>query len=137
MREAVAGERNKSEVLRIELLKMQIRVDVLTPLEEELRQARTKHDMQSSAYLKLEQNVAVLEAQKNSLEQQHSRLQAELTDAHLVRNKLADKVEATSLLLEREREARMHAERELAVTTATYVKRRSFGSRVYAKRRQP
>lgn len=128
-REETSKERGKSETARMELVKLQHRIDVLAPLEGELRNSRAQCVAHRDACVKLEQTVAVLETKKDSMEQRSSTFEVELSDALAVRNKLTDKVETISSLLDKEREARMQAERELAVMTATYARRRTIGNR--------
>jgi chromosome segregation ATPase len=135
-REETAAERRKTEASQIELTRLQLRLEAMMPIEEELRRFRAQFDAQHGACMKLEQIIAVLEAQKDSLEQQHSGLRGEFAETQAVNKKLIDKVETITSSLDKERETRMLAERELAVASATYAKRRSFGHRASVGKRQ-
>jgi phage protein D len=70
----------------------------------------------------------VLEAQRLALENQVQYLDRKAEDAQHARQQLAGKLESMSALLNRERDARTVAERELAVVSATQAERKAVGN---------
>lgn len=76
-RNETSCERREAELARVELAKVQARLEAMASLESELRQLRADLDVQRQACVRAEQNAAVLAAQKAGLE---ARV-AELKDA--------------------------------------------------------
>ncbi|WP_313035691.1 DNA-binding protein, partial [Massilia alkalitolerans] len=67
-RDEAAVERREAEQARLELGKLQLRLDTCGSLENELRQLRAGFEAQRQACVHAEQNVAVLKAQREILE---------------------------------------------------------------------
>jgi chromosome segregation ATPase len=127
-RNEVAAERLAAEATRVELIKLQMRTEALAPLDSELRDARAECEAQRRASARFEQAAAVLEAQWLALENHVQYLDPKAEDAQHARQQLAEKLEAMSTLLDRERDARAAAERDLAVISATQAERKAAGN---------
>jgi len=122
-RKETAAERSSSENVRIDLVRLQLRVDALAPLEHELNKTRRQCEEHRDACVRLEQANAVLDTQREALERQVHDLRSELVEAHSKSDGLSEKTEKISGMLEQERAARVLAERELAVARAVHGKR--------------
>lgn len=122
-RNETAAERRSSETVRIDLVKLQLRVEALAPLEHELNKTRLQCEGHRDACMRLEQTNAVLDTQREGLERQVHELKAELAEAHSNSAGLSEKTEKISGMLEQERAVRVLAERELAVARAVHGKR--------------
>jgi cell division protein FtsB len=61
-------ERREAELARLELTRLQVRLEAHTKLESELRQLLTDFEAQRQACVHAEQSAAVLKAQKVTLE---------------------------------------------------------------------
>jgi chromosome segregation ATPase len=127
-RNEIAVERRAAEATRVELIKLQMRTEALAPLESELRDSRAECEAQRRASARFEQAAAVLEAQRIALENQVQYLDRKAEDAQHASQQFAEKLETMSTLLDRERDARAIAERELAVVSATQAERKATGS---------
>ncbi|WP_440964032.1 DNA-binding protein [Massilia sp. GER05] len=127
-RNEIAAERRAAEATRVELIKLQMRTEVLAPLESELRDARAECEAQRRTSARFEQAAAVLEAQRLALENHVQFLDRKAEDAQDTRQQLAEKLETMSMLLDREKDARAIAERELAVVSATQAERKVAGN---------
>lgn len=128
-REATRAERLATEATRVELVKLQLRVEVIVPVEAELREAREQCQSQRDACARAEQAAAVLEAQKLALESQVQELKSALTTARATNERFEKRVGDLSGLLDREREARAIAERDLAVAFVTFNGRTRSGKK--------
>lgn len=122
-RKETAAERSAGEAVRIDLVKLQLRVEALAPLERELNKTRLQCEGHRDACVRLEQANAVLDTQREALERQIHDLKSELVEAHSNSAGLSEKNEKISGMVEQEREARVLAERELAVVRAVHGKR--------------
>jgi chromosome segregation ATPase len=127
-RNEIAAERRAAEAARIELMKLQMRTEALAPLENELRDARAQCEVHRSACARFEQAAAVLDAQRLALEKHIQYLDRKAEDALDARQQLAEKLETMSTLLDRERDARALAERELAVVSARQAEQKGPGN---------
>lgn len=123
VRHEAAAERQAAETARTDLAKLQLRLDMLEPLEGELHDVRTQHDAQRNACKSAEQTAAVLEIQKAALEIQVAEIKSELADARDICRQRGEKIEKLSERVEAERERRMEAEQKLAVFEATNAAR--------------
>jgi len=119
-RKEAATERGTSEAVRIDLVKLQLRVEALAPLERELHTARLQCEAHRDACMRLEQANAVLDTQREALDRQVRDLRGELVEARTNIAGLSEKMEKISGVLEQERAARVLAERELAVASAVH-----------------
>lgn len=126
VRQETATERRAAELARIELVKLQARAEQLAPLADELRDTRIQFHTAREEYMQSQQNAAILEVQKKSLENINQTLSNELADAKEAGRALSDRLEKLSAILEQERTARALAERELAVKVAVRTDRRSL-----------
>jgi len=117
-REETTVERRAAETARVELAKLQLRVQALESVEGELRDARAQHDRQRSECARAEQAAAVLEAQKLALGDQVQELKGEVANARAAGARLDKKIEELSDLLHKERVTRTVIEREFAVASA-------------------
>lgn len=122
-REETAAERSSSEAVRIDLVKFQLRIEALEPLDRELHKSRQQCEGHRDSCVRLEQANAVLDTQRESLERQVRDLKCALVEAHTNSAGLGEKTEKISGMLEQERAARVLAERELAVARAVHGKR--------------
>lgn len=127
-RNEITAERRATEATRVGLIKLQMRTESLAPLESELRDARAECEVQRRASARFEQAAAVLEAQRLALENHVQYLDRKAEEAQHARQQLAEKLETMSTLLDRERDARAVAERELAVVSATQADRKTAGN---------
>jgi chromosome segregation ATPase len=122
-RKETAAERSSSENVRIDLVRLQLRVEALTPLERELNRTRLLCEGHRDVCVRLEQANAVLDTQREALESQVHNLKNELLEAHTNSAGLSEKTEKIAGILEQERTVRVLAERELAVAKAMLGKR--------------
>jgi chromosome segregation ATPase len=125
-RDDVSAERASTEAARLATVKLQMRVDALAPLSDELREARHLCERERTARTQAEQNVAVLETRVSALDDQVRHLGVEVEDSRSVIRTLNAKAETMSEALISEREARVVAERDLAVMSAVRSGRHSF-----------
>lgn len=114
-REETKVERHAAEAARVEMAKLQLRLDALGPLDVELRDARAQSEERREECARVLQAAAVLEAQKLALFDQVQELKGDLANARATSAKLDEKIQALSALLDNEREEKAVAERELAV----------------------
>lgn len=135
-REETSAERRAAEEARVELAKMQVRVEALAPLEGEVRDARAQCEAQRGACARAEQAAAVLDAQKLALADQVQSLKGEIANARAATDKLDKDVVELSEVVDRERQARTVAERDLAVATAMLVERPGAAERTRKGRGQ-
>jgi len=117
-REETAVERRAAETARVELAKLQLRLQALESLEVALREARAQYETQRSECARAVQAAAVLEAQKLALGEQVQELKGELANARADGDRLDKKIQALSDLLDKERATRAVIEREFAVASA-------------------
>lgn len=113
-----AVERRAAEAARVEMAKLQLRVEALESLEDELRDVRAQYETQRSECARSAQAAAVLEAQKLALGEQVQELKGELANARAAGDRLDKKVQGLSDLLDKERATRVTIEREFAVASA-------------------
>jgi len=118
VRAQINDERAAAEHVRTALLKAELRLEAAAQFERDLREARAELDAQKSARVEAERFAAVLGAQKKDQEERLSDLKTELA-ASRDAGALSERRQADLLqVLEDERQARVAAERELAVLTA-------------------
>lgn len=118
-------ERRAAELARIDLAKLQARTEQLAPLADEVRDARVQINTAREEYMQSQQQAAILEIQKKSLETVNQALSNELAEAKDAGKTLSDRLEKLSAVLEQERTARALVERELAVKIAVRTNQRS------------
>jgi chromosome segregation ATPase len=126
-RAETASERRAAETARIESIKLGLRIEALVPLEEELRSAREQGESQRNAFVRSGQAIATLEAQRLALDKEVHNLKSDLSGTRAANEKLDKKIETISALLDKERESRVLAERELAVAYAMQTTRQAAG----------
>jgi chromosome segregation ATPase len=117
-REETTAERRALDETRVELARLQLRLDAIGRLEAELRELRVQCEALRDTCAQAEQAAAVLDAQNVALGSQVANLKGALEKGSAINERLDQKVEELTRLLDREREARVVAERELAVATA-------------------
>lgn len=127
-RDETTAERRAGEEARIELIKLQMCVETLAPLESELRDTRRHGEGLRAASTRFERTVEVLEVQRLALDSQIQSLNVQLEGSRVAEQKTAQKLETVSELLDRERAARTAAERDLAVLHAIQAKRKTIGN---------
>jgi chromosome segregation ATPase len=132
-RKETVAERGSSEAVRIDLVKLQLRVEARAPLERELHETRLQCEAHRDACMRLEQANAVLDTQREALDRQVRDLRSELAEARANSARLSEKTEKISGVLEQERAARVLAERELAVASAVHPRRTPVSQRRKAK----
>jgi len=126
-REETAAERRAAENARVDMARLQLRVEALAPLEGELHDTRVRCEAQRDACVRAEQAAAVLGAQKLALDSQVQDFKGELASAREANDRLEKKAAELSELLNMERQSRAIAERELAVASAIYSERPATG----------
>lgn len=126
-RDETTAERRAGEMARIELIKLQTRIEALAPLESELRDTREQCEALRNANARAEGTVNALEAQRVALDNQIQYLNGQLDASQIATQKMAEKLEKAFELLDREKERRANAERALAVLHVTKGKRKAFG----------
>jgi chromosome segregation ATPase len=80
-RKETASERSSREAARIDLVRLQLRVEALAPLECELHEAGLQCEAYRDACVRLEQTNAVLETQREALDRQVGDLRSELAES--------------------------------------------------------
>jgi len=116
-REQISVERMAAEQARTALAKAELRLEAIAPLEEELRTARAERDGHREARTEAERAVAVLSSKQKEHEERLQDIKSILASSRDTCARLETKNGELAEALERERQARSTAERELAVLT--------------------
>lgn len=122
-REQISVERVAAEQTRTALAKAELRLEAIAPLEEELRTTRAERDAQREARTEAERAAAVLGSKQKEHEERVQDLKSTLASSRDACARLETKNSELAEALERERQARTAAERELAVLTAVQAER--------------
>lgn len=113
-----SGERAAAEQARTALAKAQLQLEAAMHMEEDLRSTGAELEGQRRARIEAERDAAVLAAQRKDQDERLGELKSELAGARDAWARSESKNAGISEALERERQARMVAERDLAVLTA-------------------
>jgi chromosome segregation ATPase len=117
-REETTAERLSSQAIRMELVKLQLRVDTLSPLEHDLQEAHARFATQRDACIRVEQANAVLETQLSTLLGRVNDLKNDLAESRANGAELGERAKELQEMLEQKRAALALVERELAVENA-------------------
>jgi colicin import membrane protein len=135
-RELIGVERAAAEQARKALAKAELRLEAIASLEEELRTTRTERDAQREARADAERAAAVLGSKQKEHEERVQDIKSTLASLRDTCARLETKNGELAEALERERQARSAAERELAVLTAVQTARPGTGSKSKKGREQ-
>lgn len=128
-RKEIGTERAASERARTALATAELRLEAIGPLEEELHQARTERDAQREARSEAERAVAVLSSQQKEHEDRVQEFKSSLAGIRDACARLESRNGELANALERERQARAVAERDLAVLSALQGERAGAGQK--------
>jgi chromosome segregation ATPase len=128
-REQIIAERMAAEQARTALAKAELRLEAIAPLEEELRTTRAERDGHREARTEAERAVAVLSSKQKEHEERVQDIKGSLASSRDTCARLEAKNGELTEALERERQARSAAERELAVLTAVHTERPDTSSK--------
>jgi len=135
-REQIIAERMAAEQARTALAKAELRLEAIAPLEEELCTTRAERDAQREARTEAERALAVLSSKQKEHEERVQDVKSTLASSRDACARLETKNGELAEALERERQARSAAERELAVLTAMQTARLGGGSKSKKGREQ-
>lgn len=122
-REQISVERVAAEQARTALAKAELRLEGIAPLEDELRTTRAERDGHREARTEAERTVAVLSSKQKEHEERVQDIKGSLASSRDTCGRLEAKNGELVEALDRERQARAAAERELAVLTAVHAGR--------------
>jgi chromosome segregation ATPase len=128
-REEIGAERTVAEQARTALAKAELRLESIGSLAEELRQTRAERDAQREARTEAERAAAVLGSQQREHQERLEELKSLLASTHDACVRFEIKNGELMEALERERAARVVAERQLAVLIAVQSERPSAGAK--------